>query len=117
MGAYDLEDALLRSRRIATFELPLDVAFAAGAAAAGFLTVYFYSSLTLAEPDRSDQMQTAIANLVTVPGDCDHCCSPAVVSAQATGRSIGRLCMVAGQARPAARHRPRPLTPATQAGA
>ena len=53
----------------------------------------------------------------TVPGDCDHCCSPAVVSAQATGRSIGRLGMVAGQARPAARHRPRPLTSATQAGA
>jgi hypothetical protein len=68
VGAYDLEDALLRSRRIATFELPLDVAFAAGAAAAGFLTVYFYSSLTLAEPDRSDQMQTAIANLVLCLG-------------------------------------------------
>ena len=68
VGAYDLEDELLRSRRIATFELPLDVAFAAGAAAAGFLTVYFYSSLTLAEPDRSDQMQTAIADLVMCLG-------------------------------------------------
>jgi hypothetical protein len=63
-----LEDALLRSRRIATFELPLDVAFAAGAATAGFLTVYFYSSLALAEPDRSDQMQTAIADLVMCLG-------------------------------------------------
>ena len=68
VGAYELEDALLRSRRIATFELPLDVAFAAGAATAGFLTVYFYSSLALAEPDRSDQMQTAIADLVMCLG-------------------------------------------------
>jgi hypothetical protein len=67
-SAYELEDALLRSRRIATFELPLDVAFAAGAATAGFLTVYFYSSLALAEPDRSDQMQTAIADLVMCLG-------------------------------------------------
>jgi hypothetical protein len=62
-GAYQLEAALLRPRRIAAFELPLDVAFAAGAAAAGFLTVYFYASLALTEPDRSDQMQTAIADL------------------------------------------------------
>jgi hypothetical protein len=66
VSAYELDDALLRSRRIATFELPLDVAFAAGAAAAGFLTVYSYSSLTLAEPDRS--MQTAIACLVMCLG-------------------------------------------------
>jgi hypothetical protein len=63
-GVYELETALLRPRSIATFEPPLDVAFAAAAAAAAFLTVYFYASLTLAEPDRSDQMQTAIADLV-----------------------------------------------------
>ena len=64
VGAYRAEEALLRSRRIATFELPLDVAFAAGAGATAFLTVYFYASLTLTEPVRSDQMQTAIADLV-----------------------------------------------------
>jgi hypothetical protein len=64
VGAYGLEEAVLRPRGIVSFELPLDVIFAAGAGAAAFLTVYFYSSLALAEPDRSDQMQAAIADLV-----------------------------------------------------
>lgn len=63
-GVYDLEEAVLRPRRIAAFELPLDVAFAAAAAAAGFLTVYFYASLAMTEPDRSQEMWTAIAELV-----------------------------------------------------
>ena len=63
-GAYAREQAVLQPRRIGTFEIPLDVVFAAGAATAAFLTVYFYASLAIAEPDRSDQMQTAIADLV-----------------------------------------------------
>jgi hypothetical protein len=63
-GVYGLEDQMLRPRQIGTFELPLDVAFGASAGTAAFLTMYFYSSLALAEPDRSDQMQTAIASLV-----------------------------------------------------
>jgi hypothetical protein len=63
-GAYAAEDAVLRPRGIAVPELPLDVAFAAGAVATGFLTMYVYAQLALAEPERSDQMQTAVSNLV-----------------------------------------------------
>src|SRR5262249_55542420 len=54
-GVYELEGAVLRPRRISAFEMPLDLAFAAGAAVSGLLTIYFYASLAMTEPDRSDQ--------------------------------------------------------------
>jgi hypothetical protein len=63
VGAYAAEDAVPRQRGLAVPELPLDVAFAACAVAVGFVTMYVYANLALPEPDRSDQMQTAVANL------------------------------------------------------
>ena len=63
-GAYAAEDTVLTALHGEKFELPLDVAFGAAAAIAGFATMYIYASLTLTEPDRSDQMQMAITELI-----------------------------------------------------
>ena len=62
-GTYDLEDTLRRERGLHLPELPLDIAFAAGAAVAGFSTSCVYSSLSLVEPDRSDSINAALAEL------------------------------------------------------
>jgi hypothetical protein len=116
-GAYELETAPLRPRSIATFEPPLDVAFAAAAAAAAFLTVYFYASLTVVEPDPFRPDADRDRRPRDVSCDRRHRCGPALVSAQATGRPIRRRMVVAGQSRLAARARPRPLTRASPHGA
>ena len=63
-GTLALEDAVLRAAGLQRMELPLDALFAAGAAAAGLLTMYLYSALALAEPLRSDQMSTALIDLL-----------------------------------------------------
>jgi hypothetical protein len=63
-GVYAAENAVRRTRRIGNFELPLDILFAAGAATAGFATMYVYADLMLAEPDRSDQMTASVASLL-----------------------------------------------------
>ncbi len=62
-GTYDLEDTLRRERGLSLTELPLDIGFAAGAAVAGFATACVYSSLSLVEPDRSDSIHAALAEL------------------------------------------------------
>jgi hypothetical protein len=63
-GVYAAEDAVRRTQRIGNFELPLDILFAAGAATAGFATMYLYADLMLTEPDRSDQMTASVASLL-----------------------------------------------------